>query len=183
MNYRKLGGQIRNSRIKAHYQTMVQLKSPFFAIIAFATIALASTVADVESDISSISSQVSVLDNAITALPNTGASLLNALAIQTDVTNLATAIDKGTTDVNGVSPKPFSEADGNTILAAIAAFQGLPIGGIPALVRQDLETLNASTSAFENALIASAPTDLKTQAAAIKSVIDAAFSSAIAAYS
>ncbi|KAF8993607.1 hydrophobic surface binding protein, partial [Cyathus striatus] len=176
---------------------MVQLKSSFFAIIAFATVALARQLRR-RVDISSISSQVSALDTAITAFPNTGGSLLNALAIHTDATNLATAINKGTTD--GVSPKPFSEADGNTILAAVtafeptiihalqqivakkAAFQGLPIGGIPALVKQDLGILSTNTSSFETALIAAAPTDLKSQATALQSSINAAFASAVAAY-
>ncbi|KAF8157220.1 hypothetical protein B0H34DRAFT_491758 [Crassisporium funariophilum] len=72
-------------------------------------------------------------------------------------------------------PPPISEADGTTILNAVTAFeptildalnqivvkkpafQALPIGGIPALVKQDLINLSASTSAFEAALIAAAP--------------------------
>ncbi|KDR66620.1 hypothetical protein GALMADRAFT_80725 [Galerina marginata CBS 339.88] len=162
---------------------------------------LAATVADVQSDISTIASQISTLDNAITAFPATGGSLLNALAIHTDSTNLVTSVNKGTTDVTAVTPKPFSEADGKSILSAVQAFepgildalkeivikkpafQALPLGGIPALVKQDLINLNASTFAFEAALIASAPADLIPTANSIKSTVDAAFATAIAAYS
>lgn len=116
---------------------------------------------------------------------------------------------------------PVDESDGQTIISAVeafestivsalntivtekAAFQALPIGGIPALVLQDLQTLNTDTTAFENALIASAPVspsgfswfefvitddsvlqaDLVSQAQSISSSINAAFAAAIAAYS
>lgn len=72
-------------------------------------------------------------------------------------------------------PTPVSVADGTSILNAItgiqpiiedsltaivakkAAFQALPVGGIPDLVKQDLANLSSSTTALENALIASAP--------------------------
>lgn len=72
-------------------------------------------------------------------------------------------------------PTPLSEADGNSVLTAVQgfvptildalkeivikkpAFDGLPIGGVGALVKQDLISLNASTFAFEAALIAAAP--------------------------
>ncbi|PPR05308.1 hypothetical protein CVT26_011567 [Gymnopilus dilepis] len=161
---------------------------------------LASTVADVEADLQNIATQTTTLDNAINAFPNTGGSLLNALAIHNDAVNLGSAIDKGTSDVNG-APKPFSEADGTTVLQAVqaieptildtltvivqkkAAFQGLPIGGIPALVLQDLQNLNASTFKFEAALISAAPTDLIPTATTIESAINSAFATAIAAYS
>lgn len=43
------------------------------------------------------------------------------------------------------------------IVAKKPAFQALPLGGVPALVKQDLGNLSASTEAFENALIASTP--------------------------
>jgi hypothetical protein len=74
-----------------------------------------------------------------------------------------------------VTPSPVAEADGRSILTSVealeptidsalkaivarkAAFTALPIGGIPALVKQDLSNLSASTAAFETALINSAP--------------------------
>lgn len=72
-------------------------------------------------------------------------------------------------------PTPVAESDADTILSDVEAFQptiidalkeivikkpifdGLPLGGVSALVKQDLATLNTSTSAFEAALIAAAP--------------------------
>ncbi|THH14456.1 hypothetical protein EW146_g5882 [Bondarzewia mesenterica] len=95
---------------------------------------------------------------------------------------------------------PFSDADGQTILSQVQAlepnitsalqnivekkpaFEALPIGGIPALVEQDLQTLESDTSAFANALIANTPADLLDQANSIKSDIDSAFATAVAAY-
>ena len=73
------------------------------------------------------------------------------------------------------APQPFSDSDGNTILTAVKAivptilnalqeivvkkpaFDGLPVSGIGALVKEDLINLNASTTDFEEALISAAP--------------------------
>ncbi|KAF8157222.1 hydrophobic surface binding protein [Crassisporium funariophilum] len=180
---------------------MVQITPTLLVLLSFAVTCLSTTAANVEADLAAISTQVTTLDNAITAFPTSGGSLLAALAIHTDAGNLGTAIDKGTTDTNAVVPSPVSESDGATILKAVQAFEpeilhalqqiilkkpgftSLPIGGIPALVKQDLINLNSSTSKFEAALINSAPPDLKAQATAIKSAVDAALASAVAAYS
>jgi hypothetical protein len=69
----------------------------------------------------------------------------------------------------------FSESDGQTIIQSVQAiqptiisalngiaakkpaFDALPLGGVSALVKQDLATLGSDTMAFENALTASAP--------------------------
>ncbi|KAF8891481.1 hydrophobic surface binding protein A-domain-containing protein [Gymnopilus junonius] len=172
-----------------------------FAIVAsYVVAALASTVADVETDVQTISTQTTALDNAINAFPNTGGSLVSALAIHNDAVSLGSAIDQGTSDVSG-APQPFSETDGSAILTAVQgfeptildaltaivtkkpAFQALPIGGIPALVLQDLQNLNTSAFNFEAALIAAAPADLVPTATSVKAAVDAAFATAIAAYS
>ncbi|KAI0321396.1 hydrophobic surface binding protein [Amylostereum chailletii] len=169
-----------------------------FALVAIAT-PLKRDATTVESDIASISSQVSTLDAAITAFPSTGGSLVNALAIHTDATNLDTTVKSATTDTTGSAA--FTETEGNTILTAIQAlqplitttlsdivakkpaFDGLPIGGISALVLQDLKSLSTDTAAFETALIAKAPADLQAQSQTVSDTINAAFTSAIAAYS
>ncbi|CAA7268911.1 unnamed protein product [Cyclocybe aegerita] len=178
----------------------MKFQAAFPVILSFTGVALAVTVATVLSDIATISSQTTTLDNAIKAFPNTGGSLTSALAIHNDATNLVTSINQGTADVQAV-PLPISESDGQSVLSAVqafeptildaltqvvakkAAFAALPIGGIPALVKQDLINLNASTFAFEAALISTAPTDLVPTATSIKSSIDAAFATAVAAYS
>ncbi|KDQ22163.1 hypothetical protein PLEOSDRAFT_1079640 [Pleurotus ostreatus PC15] len=183
------------------------VKFTFFAFAAFLVGSAVSsptkrTVAQVESDIASISTQVTTLDNDITAFPNTGGSLLNALAIHTASTNLISTIGTTTSDVQ--STGAFSEADGQTILNSFlaiepvidhaltqvcfslnptkAAFQALPIGGIPALVKQDLGQLNSATTALANGLIASAPADLVAPSTSLRDRLVAAFAPAIAAY-
>ena len=79
----------------------------------------------------------------------------------------------------GVPTKPFSNTDANVILLAVEniqpvildtltdivakkpAFAGLPIGGVTALILQDLQNLNASTSNLESALISATPVSVK----------------------
>ncbi|KAF8885355.1 hydrophobic surface binding protein [Infundibulicybe gibba] len=176
----------------------------FSIVFVFASLALTGfaapnakrTVAQVEADITKISAQLTTLDNAIKTF-GTSKSLLAALAIHSNSVTLGTDIDTGTTDVKATST-PIAEADGQTILADVQALvpkitttlndivaqkaniAALPIGGIPALVCQDLKNLKASTDAFADALIASAPADLKTAATTLKNTIDAAFAAALA---
>ncbi|CAK5272292.1 unnamed protein product [Mycena citricolor] len=156
------------------------------------------TVAAVESDIATISSQVNTLDTDVKAFPTSGGTLLQALTIHSAATTLGTTLTKSNTDAAGLT---FSESDASTILSSVqafeptildalsgivarkAAFNALPVGGIPALVLQDLKNLNASTIAFANALIAAAPADIKATATALEQSIASPFASAIAAYS
>ncbi|KAK7046608.1 hydrophobic surface binding protein [Favolaschia claudopus] len=180
---------------------MVQFTRSLFSLClvaaAFATPLFKRTVAQVESDIASISSQVTTLDNNIKGFPASG--LAGALGIHTAATNLETTLNTGTNDVKATPA--FSESDGQTILNSVQAiepvildalaqitakkadFDALPIGGLPALILQDLKTLKADTDAFSGALIVNAPADLKSQATTIQTNIDAGFASAIAAYS
>ncbi|KAK0485787.1 hydrophobic surface binding protein [Armillaria novae-zelandiae] len=171
----------------------------FSVVTAGSALVTKRTAAQVESDIANIATQVSALDNSIKAFPDTGGSLLSALAIHSSATSLISTIQTATTDTTATTA--FSESDGATILAAVEgfepnildaltaivekrpAFQALPIGGIPALVLQDLQNLNTGTTAFENALIAKSPADLLAQANDIKTSIGNAFTTAIAAYS
>ncbi|KAK7061392.1 hydrophobic surface binding protein [Favolaschia claudopus] len=175
----------------------------FFAILSVAAVGLALTVkrdaATVEADVAKISAQVTTLDNAIVAFPQTGGSLVNALAIHTDATNLITTLNGAVVDV-AATPQ-LSEDDGRTILSAVEAieptildaltqivvkkpaFQALPIGGLPALILQDLKNLKAATSSFANGLITIAPADLVDEATQLAQDITNAFDPAIAAYS
>jgi len=179
---------------------MVQFSRLFFSLSVIAVsfaIPAKRTVAQVEADIASISSQVTTLDNDIKGFPASG--LVGALGIHTAAGNLETTLTTATTDVTNTGA--VSEADGTTILNSVLAiepvildaltqitakqpsFAALPIGGIPALVLQDLKNLNASTGSFSAALIASAPADLKSEATTIETNIIAAFNKAIAAFS
>ncbi|KAG6816485.1 hypothetical protein H0H87_005691 [Tephrocybe sp. NHM501043] len=130
----------------------------FYNLIVLTSLAISSfgaTVADVETDIGNISTQLAALDAAITAYsPDVGVgTLAQALTV----------------------PTPIADSDAQAILALIealeptiddallkivarkAALVALPLGGLPALVKQDLANLNASTNGLESALIASAP--------------------------
>ncbi|KAF5324341.1 hypothetical protein D9619_011129 [Psilocybe cf. subviscida] len=93
---------------------------------------------------------------------------------------------------------PLSEADGQNILNALddakptvlssmtdiahetSAWTGI-LGGV-VLVTSDLNEFSKAMSAFEDALVAKVPSDLKDYASAIKSNIDNAVKTASAAY-
>ncbi|KAF8885357.1 hydrophobic surface binding protein A-domain-containing protein [Infundibulicybe gibba] len=158
------------------------------ALTGFAAPNVKRTVAQVEADIAKISAQLTTLDNAIKAF-GTSKSLVQALAIHTDATTLVTDINTGTTDVKATAT-PIAEADGQAILTAVGGLEtpittalnditgqkaniaALPIGGIPALVCQDLKNLQTATAAFAASLVAAAPTDLKTQATTLANTIN-----------
>ncbi|KAJ7888325.1 hydrophobic surface binding protein [Mycena olivaceomarginata] len=172
---------------------MVQI-TRFLTVLSVAAAGLALTA-----DIARISTQVTTLDNAIEAYPLTGGTLLNALTIHTDATTLITTLNGAVTDVTATSQ--LSEADGRTILSSVEAieptildaltnivvkkpaFAALPIGGLPALILQDLKNLKTATVAFANGLVSIAPADLVAEATQLSSNITAAFDPAIAAYS
>ncbi|KAF9459838.1 hydrophobic surface binding protein [Collybia nuda] len=177
----------------------MRVSSTLIFLVSLAVSGLA-TVDQVKTDITTISSQLQKLDASISAFPNTGGTLSQALVIHSNAVNLKSSIDQGTTDVKA-TPPPLSEDDAKSILASFetmaetvndtlagimskkAAIQALPFGGAISLVKQDLDNLNTSTSAFEGALIAQAPSDLQDEAATLKGRIDDAFSTAIAAFS
>ncbi|KAJ7023287.1 hydrophobic surface binding protein [Mycena alexandri] len=179
---------------------MVQL-SRLLLSLALVAASLATplkrTVAQIEADLTTLQSQVTSLDNNIKGFPASG--LTGALEIHDAAAGLESSLNTATSDVKATPT--VSEADATTILNTVqnnieplvidaltriagdrAAFDAQPIIGLSALVLVDLQTLKNDTDAFSNALIAAAPADLKTQATAIKTAIDAAFSKAIAAF-
>ncbi|KAJ7152048.1 hydrophobic surface binding protein [Mycena filopes] len=180
---------------------MVQI-ARFLTVLSVAAVGLSASlkrdVAKVEADIATITTQVTTLDNAIEAFPLTGGSLVNALGIHTDATSLITTLNGATTDAtaNGA----LGEDDARTILTSVEAleptildaltdivvkkpaFVALPIGGLPALIHQDLINLKAATVAFAGVLISTAPADLTDEATTLQNNIIAAFDPAIAAY-
>ncbi|KAJ3570981.1 hypothetical protein NP233_g4047 [Leucocoprinus birnbaumii] len=176
----------------------MQFKSVLFAsLFAFA---YASTIQDVLNDLVTLKSTLVTLDNAINSFPDSGGSLADALAINDDAGAVRDAIDATTPDAVNVD-LPVSVDDANSVLAAIQdlqtnidsaltgivakkpAFDALPVGGVSALVAQDLNDLNTSNSALEDALIAATPPEVLDAAEQTRSEIDAAFATAIAAYS
>ncbi|KAE9391946.1 hydrophobic surface binding protein [Gymnopus androsaceus JB14] len=176
---------------------MARFVSSFAILLAFVTACIAA-VYQVEEDIANIASQVTVIDSAIHAFPTTGGSLLEALEIHELATTLASALASTTTDV--VATGPVDDTDGQTILKEVEAFEptiidalislaqkvpafsALPLGGVLALIKQDVVDLDAETKNLENAMIADTPADLLAQAASITSAIDAAFATVGAAF-
>ncbi|KAJ3757567.1 hydrophobic surface binding protein [Lentinula raphanica] len=166
--------------------------------VCLAAVPLKRDVGTVEDDIASIASQVTALDSAIQAFPTSGGSLVSALAIHAQATGLASALATAASDVAATAP--FSDADATTILSAVEGFEpaildalteivekkpgfdSLPLGGVSALVKQDLAELSTNTKDFENALIADTPADLLAEATPITSSVDAALATAAAAY-
>ncbi|KAG6839947.1 hypothetical protein C0991_010142 [Blastosporella zonata] len=177
--------------------------SSFFTLASLVISSYGTTVATVEADIGTISTQLTTLDNAINAYSATigVGTLLQALTIHSDAVTLGSTLDSTTTDVKCQAvATPISDADGQTILSLLLAFEStiddaltkiaarqpafaaLPLGGVPALVKQDLSNLNASTNALETALIAVAPSVIQASSIALKTRINAAFATAIAAF-
>ncbi|KAJ7587078.1 hydrophobic surface binding protein [Mycena floridula] len=168
-------------------------------VVAALAVPTKRDVATVKSDITTISTQTTSLDGLVNAYPNTGGTLLAALTIHTSATTLLATVKKSTADT--LATPPFSEADGAAILQSVEAieptisdvltvivakkpaFQALPLGGVPALILQDLTFLSGNVTAFANALIADSPADLVAEATTLKNNIIAAFAVAIAAYS
>ncbi|KAG6818656.1 hypothetical protein H0H93_003134, partial [Arthromyces matolae] len=154
----------------------MQLKCLLVSIASLTIYSSASTIAQVEADIATISSDVANLVTAIDAFSATAGvgTLVQALAIHTSATTVNNAITTTTTDVKN-APVPVSNSDAATILADLqglqpniakalndivarkAAFTALPIGGIPALVKADLATLNVSTTVLASEFILVAP--------------------------
>jgi len=176
------------------------LSSVFFtsllAILAAANPLIRRDASTVEADLATVSTNTKTLDTAVNAFSNTAGTLAQAFAIHTDATNLESAITKTTTDVKASGV--FSEADGNAILTIVKALQptivttltdtvnkkaGFARVAATSIVLNDLQTLQSDTQALETAFLAATPTDLKPSASAIVSAINAAFASAVAAYS
>ncbi|KAF9524355.1 hydrophobic surface binding protein A-domain-containing protein [Crepidotus variabilis] len=155
-------------------------------------------VAQVKADLADLSTKIDTMDAALTAYPTTG-NLIQALAIHNDAVAVASSLTKATSDVT--STGPVSDSDSADILNILqgkvptiqrtlvtivdkkSGFTSLPIGGIPALIKQDLIWLDGNTTALSNALIKNAPASLLPNATALKNTVESAFDTAIAAYS
>ncbi|KAF9457632.1 hydrophobic surface binding protein A-domain-containing protein [Collybia nuda] len=173
----------------------MRFTSALFFLATLATSCLAG-VPEIEDDIASIGTSLNTLHTSILAFPTTGGTLAQALAIHNNAVNLGTELNQGITDVN-TTPRPISDEDCATFLASLealepiiddtliqignrkAAFQALPIGGLPALVKQDLNNLCTATEAFANALLNLCPSD---EATALRDRILAACNAARAIY-
>jgi hypothetical protein len=75
-----------------------------------------------------------------------------------NITPLPVSVADGTSILNAVNNlKPIIITTLTDIVAKKAAFVALPVGGLPALIKSDLNSLSTATQAFEAALIAKAP--------------------------
>ncbi|KAF9041541.1 hydrophobic surface binding protein [Panaeolus papilionaceus] len=180
----------------------MKFSTGLLTVLSFAAVALSNPVKrdvnQVKADIANIAAKVTALDGAITAFPLTGGTLLAALGIHNSAVALETTLQTATTHVTETGA--VNETDGLDILNAVAAFSpniqhalseiivkkpafaALPIGGLPALIYQDLNKLKTSTGGFATALVTNAPDVLKDQANDLKDAALAGFDPAIAAY-
>ncbi|KAJ7433195.1 hydrophobic surface binding protein [Mycena latifolia] len=170
----------------------------FSLLTAAFTTPVKRTVAQIEADIAAISTQVSALDTSINAFPNTGGSLVAALGIHSAATALESTLNQAPTDI--IATGPVNETEGRIILNMVEAleptildalkgtaakepaFAALPIGGIPALILQDLVTLKPDAVNLVTALITIPPADLQAEAIQLRNNITEGFDTAIAAY-
>ncbi|KAJ4386514.1 hypothetical protein N0V93_009411 [Gnomoniopsis smithogilvyi] len=174
---------------------MFSLYSAFVLATAVSAATLAKRdVTTVLTNLENIDTQTETLTAAINAWD---ASLLGALGIQTDVTNLETAVTDATTEAN--TEAQASSADSTTILdyvsdtlnpdivasldALTARASDFSALSLTSLVLTDLETLQNDTDALGAALIKVASSDTQAEATTLVSNVDAAFASAIAVFS
>ncbi|KAF9038011.1 hydrophobic surface binding protein A-domain-containing protein [Panaeolus papilionaceus] len=174
--------------------------SALLVIFSCALSILATTPGQVITDIGQIITLIEELDTAIKGLSSTNIS--GVLTVHTDAVSLATTISTATSDTSTVTPNPVSETDGSSILNAFQRLESalitclndiiskkgtvsaMPITGLVALILQDLKNLQAATIAFENALLAVAPSDVRSELAfTIFPAINAALANAISTYS
>jgi len=174
--------------------------STFFALL-LAFLAAADPVVKrdaitVEADLQLVTTDTETLDTLVTNFSNTDGTLEQAAAIHADVITLGALITKTANDVKNSGK--FNDIDGNVILGEVKTLEPVIIDSltqitnkktgidrleVTCLALNDLKTLQSNAKALENALISAAPADLVPQATSIASAIDAAFTSAIAAYS
>ncbi|KAJ7797771.1 hydrophobic surface binding protein [Mycena leptocephala] len=178
---------------------MVQLSSFLVSLLLLAASVanpLKRTVAQIEADIATITTQVSTLHSAVQAFPATG--LAGALGIHSDATALETTVNQAAVDLKATGP--LSEADASTIINSIVAleptmldalqqliakepnFAALPVGGVTALIHQDLLGCLASETAWAQALFAVVPVDLQAKLTGLTN-ISTALAAAISVYS
>ncbi|EJD35828.1 hypothetical protein AURDEDRAFT_175102 [Auricularia subglabra TFB-10046 SS5] len=177
---------------------MLSIRSLFLLVLLPATVF--GAVGDVEKDISDIEAFVTALGDSLAKFDGHSASgLAQALAIHNDTLNLDIAIQKATNDTKA-APGPVGIDEAQAILAKFKEFQptiiaaldsvvakksdfkAVPIFGVPTIVKTDLTSLNASTKAFEGALIAKTPAQLVPGAQQLVVPVDDAFGRAVSAY-
>ncbi|KAG5635178.1 hypothetical protein H0H81_012130 [Sphagnurus paluster] len=145
------------------------------------SIVATSSASDLLIDIAGVSSALNTFYKNVAAFPSAGGSLSQAYAIHTGASNLATSINKATTDAKALPPGPLSYNDGLAVLKAsqelqpvvaqslgqTVAIQGalqslLGVVNVQAYITQDLETTSASISDFGAVMVGIAPVSLVT---------------------
>lgn len=166
------------------------------ALTAAATPILRRDAVTVENDITQkIGPQLTTLNNDINAFHASGVQ--SASAIHGDFQSLVATVDSAIGDIQNTGS--FGTVSGTTILADVQALIptfldtlvaiGLQepawadLQGGQELVLSDLQSLNTAMNNFMNALTAAEPLLLKSGSLAIKTQLNGAFTTAIAAYS
>jgi len=162
-----------------------------FAVSSFA----ATAIADIESDVAAVSSQVTKIDNLIRKYVDVGASIPQGLALRSEGLQLIKMLDKATVNTNALRT-PVSDSDARSLLvslqnvepvitgghAFVVAHKPFTTAGVRTLFRRNLANLQASTTAFSDALLRRAPANYVAEGTAIKKKIDDAFANTFAAF-
>ncbi|KAJ6554550.1 hypothetical protein B0H19DRAFT_1154019 [Mycena capillaripes] len=164
-----------------------------------------TTAEQTEEDISALTVDTNEYDSAINAFPASG--LVGALNIH----NLAGIVESdimvvaSDTVPGGMSGSPppweYSETDSGAIVSVVKvweadlqtaltqlvgkqpSFAALPIGGIPALILQDLKNLNADVTTMGNNLVNAVDPAFQANVSMVFSSLQGSFETAITAYS
>ncbi|KAF8888385.1 hypothetical protein CPB84DRAFT_1849627 [Gymnopilus junonius] len=140
----------------------------------------ASTASDVIADIVSIASGVTALNNAINEVPTTGSTAQNIMEIHSEMQALGESLGQGTADANASSEKhPSHSLNQMRERYEEAAFE---VGGVVNVVKNDLNTLSVSASAFGAVVDSGMLDDWLAAVDEVKVNAAAAFASAVAAY-
>ncbi|PWY87337.1 hypothetical protein BO94DRAFT_585885 [Aspergillus sclerotioniger CBS 115572] len=169
------------------------LLAALLAVSATASPIIKRDAATVLSDLETILSDVETLDSVVSSWDG---SLLTALTILTDYNNLKSALDTAITDTEATST--LSDSDSSSITSEVQTL-GTSIvatldtiidkesvaasAGVSSTLLSSVETLQTSTNTLGADLEAIATSSDAETIASVVTEVDAAFSSAIAAYS
>ncbi|EJD51210.1 hypothetical protein AURDEDRAFT_159617 [Auricularia subglabra TFB-10046 SS5] len=159
------------------------------------------TAADVEGDLANVQKRVAALSASLSGL-NDRSGILSALVGILSVHNAALALDTAvkaaSKDVSSIA-QPLAETEATAILNAVQnfqpiflealevvvtkkpIFQGL-IGDIPAIVKQDLTSIDTSVKELGQELLGKLPESTAALEQALFVSIDAAFATTLAGY-
>ncbi|KAH0591609.1 hypothetical protein J132_01466 [Termitomyces sp. J132] len=177
-----------------HFKSLFVLAS--LAVFSFAE----TSIAKVQDSISNkMTSAFIDFTTAVQAFPMSGGTLKQAKSIHYAANTFSNVIANSTNNMNDITSR-LSRADSQTILDYLEAmepgffqslkgiairkpaFEALPSGDVPALIKQDLTTMRTSAVSFMDSFIAHASTEVLGEARTMKSGVKSIFTAIMAIY-